>query len=49
MLGDLDLMYVDTTLAFEAREEVAAARDRATAMLREEDAILARLREILPR
>lgn len=44
VLADFDLLFVDTTLAFEQREDVAAAREDALAKLGVEDAILAELR-----
>ncbi|MDN3645825.1 hypothetical protein QWY75_06370 [Pontixanthobacter aestiaquae] len=43
-LADLDLLFVDATLAFEQRQKVAEARDEVIAYLREEDATLADLR-----
>ncbi|MXO89738.1 hypothetical protein [Pontixanthobacter aquaemixtae] len=43
-LGDLDLLYVDATLAFEQRQAVAAARDEVIGYVREEDRVLAELR-----
>lgn len=46
-LGDLDLLFADATLAFEIREPIAAARDEVTAMIAEEDAVLAELRGAL--
>ena len=48
-LGDLDLMFTDATLAFEQRDAIAAAREEALVKLREQDAILAELREIVAR
>lgn len=47
VLSDLDLMFVDTTLAFEERDAVANAREYATLLIREEDEILAELRGAL--
>ena len=44
VLADFDLLFADTTLAFEQREDVGKARNEAEARLREEDAILAELR-----
>ena len=44
MLADFDLLFADTTLAFEQREDVGKARNEAEARLREEDVILAELR-----
>ena len=43
-LADLDLLFVDATLAFEQRQAVTAARDEVIGYVREEDAILAELR-----
>ncbi|WP_209347251.1 hypothetical protein [Pontixanthobacter sp. CEM42] len=43
-LADLDLLFVDSTLAFEQREAVAEVREEVIGYLREEDAALARLR-----
>lgn len=43
-LSDLDLLFVDTTLAFEQREEVAAVRDEVTALVLQQDNTLAELR-----
>ncbi|MXO67616.1 hypothetical protein [Pelagerythrobacter marinus] len=46
-LGDLDALYAQATLTFEARAPIAAARDAVTALVGEQDAILARLRAAL--
>lgn len=43
-LGDLDLLFVDTTLAFEQRDSVAAARDAVIELIRAEDMTLRELR-----
>ena len=43
-LGDLDLLYADTTLAYTAREEVSAAREAVVALISAEDRTLAELR-----
>lgn len=43
-LGDLDVLYVDATLADEHRETIGAARAEVVALVEEEDALLARLR-----
>lgn len=48
-LGDLDLLYVDATLAFEQREAVGKVRDIVISLVTEEDAELARLRAGLRR
>ena len=44
VIADLDLLFVDTTLAFEQRARVAEARDAVLPLIREEDRILAELR-----
>ncbi|WP_128892219.1 hypothetical protein [Erythrobacter sp. HKB08] len=49
VLGDLDLLYADTTLDFVVREEVEAARDASLVKIRQEDAILAELRGLVER
>lgn len=43
-LSDLDLLFVDTTLAFEQRDEVGAVRDEVTALVLQQDKTLAELR-----
>lgn len=43
-LGELDVLYVDATLAGDLRAEIDTARDAVIALLTEEDAILAELR-----
>ncbi|WP_271439023.1 hypothetical protein [Pontixanthobacter luteolus] len=43
-LGDLDLIFTDATLDFVERGQIAQARDKVLAMVREEDAVLAELR-----
>ncbi len=43
-LGDLDILYVDSTLAFQEIEQVAQARDIVIALVAEEDRILQDLR-----
>lgn len=48
-LGDLDLLYVDSTISFSERDEIDAARKTVVGMISEEDAILARLRGDLAR
>ncbi|MGB3753586.1 MAG: hypothetical protein WA954_06780 [Parerythrobacter sp.] len=47
VLADLDLIYVDTTLAFEQRNRVAQVREKALQRVREQDAVLAELRGAL--
>ena len=43
-LGDLDLLFVDATLANVERTAIAAAREEVVALVAEEDAVLADLR-----
>lgn len=43
-LGDLDVLYVDATLAAEHREAIGAARSEVVRLIEQEDATLARLR-----
>ena len=43
-LGTLDILYVDASIANEARSEIDSVRSAVIAMLEEEDAVLAQLR-----
>jgi hypothetical protein len=43
-LGELDVLYIDATLAAEQRAAIGAAREQVVGMIGEEDAVLARLR-----
>lgn len=43
-LGDLDVLYVDATLAAEQREAIGATRAEVVGLIDQEDATLARLR-----
>ncbi|MXO57431.1 hypothetical protein [Pontixanthobacter gangjinensis] len=44
-LGDLDLLYVDATLAFEQREAIGQVRNIVIGLVAEEDAELSKLRD----
>lgn len=46
-LGDLDVLFVDATLAAEQREAIAVTRAEVVGLIGEEDAVLARLRGLL--
>jgi len=43
-LGDLDILFVDATLAADQREAIATTRAEVVRLVSEEDAVLARLR-----
>ena len=43
-LGDLDILFIDATIAADQREAIARTRDEVLRMIGEEDAVLARLR-----
>lgn len=47
VLGDLDLLYVDATLDFTQRKAIGTARDGVVALVKQEDAALARLRSAI--
>lgn len=46
-LADLDLIFVDTTLAYQQRAEVDSARARVLELVREQDRTLAQLRGLV--
>ena len=46
-LGDLDVLFVDATLAADRRDAIAATRAEVVRLIGEQDAVLARLRGLL--
>jgi hypothetical protein len=46
-LGDLDLLYVDSSVEFARRTEIAEAREQVLVLINEEDRELARLRGLI--
>lgn len=46
-LGDLDVLFIDATIAADQRQAIGEARDEVLRLIAEEDAVLARLRQRL--
>lgn len=46
-LGDLDLLFVDATLDYTQRDEIAATRDEVAGLIARQDRILAELRNLI--